>query len=197
MVENFEADRNRAKEALLLSQVHQKRSYNKGRLETEFKEGDLVVLNPHSLALLKNEKGRGQKLLMRYDGPFEILRKISPVTYQLRMPASYGTHPIINIAHLESYALSPPEFGDRPRKRLNHADFEEEPEYEVEAIVSERYRRVAKGRRVKEYKTRFEGYGPESDEWLPASHLKNAPAVLKAWNDHKRTIRSCHIKARM
>jgi hypothetical protein len=46
MIEEFEANRNRTKEALLLSQ---KRAYNDGRLMTEFDEGDLVVLNPHSL----------------------------------------------------------------------------------------------------------------------------------------------------
>ncbi|KAJ6579407.1 hypothetical protein B0H10DRAFT_1835613, partial [Mycena sp. CBHHK59/15] len=38
-----------------------------GRLTTEFDEGDLEVLNPHSLDLLRNEKGRGKKLLMKYD----------------------------------------------------------------------------------------------------------------------------------
>ena len=83
MWENFECDRTRAKEALLLSQIYQQRVYNKGRLLKEFNEGDFVILNPHSLDLLKTEKGRGNKLLMRYDGPFEIIRKLSPVTYQL------------------------------------------------------------------------------------------------------------------
>jgi len=103
MWENFESDHTRTKEALLLSQVHQQRAYNKGRLIKEFKEGDIVVLNPHSLDLLKSEKGRGNKLLMRYDRPFEIIHKLSPVTYQLRLLASYGIHPILNIAHLEEY----------------------------------------------------------------------------------------------
>lgn len=83
MWENFECNHTRAKEVLLLSQVHQQRAYNKGRLLKEFNEGDLVVLNPHSLDLLKMEKGRGNKLLMRYDGPFEIIWKLSLVTYQL------------------------------------------------------------------------------------------------------------------
>ena len=140
MVAHFEADRSRAKEALLLSQIHQQRAYNNGRMVTEFEEGDQVVLNPHSLSLLNSERGRGNKLLMRYDGPFEILRKISPVTYQLRLPAFYGMHPILNITHLEKYEVSPPEFGNRPRKRLHRTDFETEPEYDVEDIVGKRWR---------------------------------------------------------
>ena len=105
MVEQCSAKRHRAQEALILGQHFQKRAYNKGRLALEFSEGDSVLLNPHSLSLLRNEKGRGKKLLMKYDRPFEVIQKLSPVSYRLRMPASYGIHPIINIAHLENLHL--------------------------------------------------------------------------------------------
>ena len=83
MIEQFETLRSRAKEALLLAQVFQRRAYNKGRLLKEFETGDLVVINPHSLKLLRDEKGRGKKLLLKYDGSFEISEKLSPVTYRL------------------------------------------------------------------------------------------------------------------
>lgn len=182
MSEIFRADRQRAQEALMLGQHFQKKAYNKGRLTTEFNVGDLVLFNPHSLALLKNVKGRGQKLLMKYDGPFEIIKKLSPVAYQLRLPASYGMHPILNIAHLEKYEPSPPEFGnDRPTKSLNRDDFEVLEEFEVDKIVSERYRKGRSGRRIIQYLTRFKGYGPEADEWLSPNQLRNAPDVLSDW----------------
>ena len=138
MVEQFSAERHQAQEALMLGQHFQKRAYDRGRLSVEFEEGELVLLNPHSLSLLKSEKGRGRKLLMKYDGPFEIIRKISPVSYRLKMPASYGIHPVLNIAHLEKYRSSPPEFGSRPQKSLHRDDFDVLPEYEVERIVAER-----------------------------------------------------------
>jgi hypothetical protein len=77
----FNADQHRAQEALMLGQHFQKRAYNHGRLALEFNIGDLVLLNPHSLSLLKSESGRGKKLLMKYDGPFEIIQKLSPVSY--------------------------------------------------------------------------------------------------------------------
>ena len=185
MWENFESDRTRAKEVLLLSQVYQQRAYNKGRLIKEFKEGDTVVLNPHSLDLLKSEKGRGNKLLMRYDGPFEIIRKLSPVTYQLRLPASYGIHPILNIAHLEEYKQSPESLSNQPTKRLNHEDFNDLPEFEVEAIIGERLRKTRAGRRIREFKVRFTSYGPEFDEWLPPRNLRNAPELLAHWQATK------------
>ena len=45
---------------------------------------------------------------MRYDGPFEIIKKISLVSYRLRMPASYRIHSVLNIVHLERYRVFPP-----------------------------------------------------------------------------------------
>jgi hypothetical protein len=185
MIDEFTANRSRAKEALLLAQVFQKRAYNSGRLMTEFNEGDLVLLNPHSLNLLRNEKGRGKKLLMKYDGPFEIIRKLSPVTYQLRLPVSYGIHPILNIAHLEEYQKSPAELGDRPTKNLNREDFDTKPEADIECILAERFRKV-RGRRIQQFKVRWVGFGPEDDEWLTKKGLRNAPMIMQDWMDAKK-----------
>ena len=112
MLEAFSTTCHRAQEALMLKQHFQRQSYNKGWLSFEFQEGDLVLLNPHSLSLLRNETGRGRKLLMKYDGPFEIIQKLSAVSYQLQMPESYRIHPVLNIAHLEKYQPSPAEFGN-------------------------------------------------------------------------------------
>jgi len=101
----------------------------------------MVLINPHSLSLLKSEKGRGKKLLMKYDGPFKVIKKLSLVSYQLRMPASYGIHPVLNIAQLEKYQTSPTEFGVRPQKSLDCEDFDELPEYEVEKKVAKRQKK--------------------------------------------------------
>jgi hypothetical protein len=67
---------------------------------------------------------------MKYDGPFEVIQKLNLVSYQLWMPGSYGIHPILNIAHLEKYQSSHPEFGECPTKSLNQEDFNKMPEYE-------------------------------------------------------------------
>ena len=48
----------------------------------EYKERELVLINAHSLLLLKLEKGRGRNLSMRYDSPSQIIKKLSPVSYQ-------------------------------------------------------------------------------------------------------------------
>ena len=74
---------------------------------------------------------------MRHNEPFEIVKKISPVSYQLRIPASYGIHPVLNITHLEQCSASPPEFCTQPQTSLNREDFNILPEYKVEKIVAE------------------------------------------------------------
>ena len=181
MAEQFSANIHKAQQALVLGQSFQQKEYNKGCLQTEFKEGDLVLINPHSLDLLQKEKGRGRKLLMKYDGPFEIMHKISPVAYRLRLPVSYGIHPVLNIAHLELYKSSPPEFGKRPKRRMNREDFEDKPEMEVEKIIAEKWKVSKGGRRIKQYRIRFVGLGPEEDEWKTRQGLRNAPDLMADW----------------
>ena len=185
LVEGFVAERSRARDALLLGQIFQRKSYNKGRLNWEFKEGDKVVINRQNLGLLKEEKGRGNKFLARYEGPFEVMKKISAVAYRLRMPASYGMHPVLNIEHLEKYQESPSEFGDRPQLKTNRSDFDALPEFEVDKIVAERTRKGKNGRRIPIYRLRYTNYGPEGDTWETRQNLKNAPDVLLEWEKFK------------
>ena len=177
-------------EALMLRQHFQRQSYNKGWLSSEFHEGDLVLLNLHSLSLLRNETGHGKKLLMKYDGPFEIIQKLSAVSYWLQMPESYGIHPMLNIAHLEKYQPLPAEFGNRPTKSLNCADFDELPEYKVEMILTDQRKKSRKGRYVVEYLPRFKGYNANLDEWLNSRQLRNAPEILKVWHKKHKPLGS-------
>ncbi len=186
-LEEFTANRKQASDALILAQAFQKKYYNEGRLNIEFQEGDLVLINPHSLELLKSVKGRGKKIFMRYDGPFEIIQKISPLAYRLRMPASYGMHPVINIGHLEKYNRDSQGANDRENRNLNRSDFTELPEFEVESILAERMIKRGRRRNQKQFRVRFKDYGPEFDEWLTKNQLKNAPEILTEWEN----IREC------
>ena len=66
------------------------------------------------------------------------MEKISDVAYWIQLPASYGIHPVINIAHLELYKpdnVHP----DRPNNHLNRKDFSENPEFEVDQILDQKW----------------------------------------------------------
>ena len=101
---------------------------------------------------------------MKYDGPFEILQKYSPVTYHLHLPSSYGMHPVLNASHLEAYHKSDLAFGECPHKHLNCVDFTEMPEFDVERIIVERWHKAHNRWRVQELLTCFEGYDATYDE---------------------------------
>src|SRR6202044_2388814 len=126
---------------------------------------------------------------MKYDGPFEVIQKLSPVSYRLQTPGSYGIRPILNIAHSEKYQSSPTEFGECPVKNLNREDFNELPEYEVERIITKQTKKGRNGRRIIKYLTRFKGYSADSDEWLTQTQLRNAPEILEQWNRNRENSR--------
>ncbi|KAB5587674.1 Retrovirus-related Pol polyprotein [Ceratobasidium theobromae] len=178
--EQMQATRTLAKDCMRVAQSFQERSYNSNRQFVIFEPGDLVLINPHSLELLKHKTGKGKKLTMRYEGPFEIMERVSPVAYRLRLPASYQMHPVINIAHLESYKQSPEDLGKRPTQHIPRDDFEIMPEYEIEKIVDERLFE-SRGKKIRKYKIRWLGYGPQEDEWKTEKELRNAPDILRNW----------------
>jgi hypothetical protein len=179
---SFNALRSDARDNLVYAQHRQARSYNKNRRNLTFAKSDLVLINPHSLRLLRKVDGLGRKLLARYEGPFEVLERVKTNTYRLRMPASYGIHPVIHAEHLTTYTANSTPIVDRPTKSLSRDDFDTLHEFEIEKIVSER--KVKRGKRLTtQYKVRWKDYDESADTWEPERSLKNAPAVLRAWKD--------------
>ncbi|GJW31922.1 putative reverse transcriptase domain-containing protein [Tanacetum coccineum] len=73
------------KERLKAARDHQKSYANNRRKPLEFEVGDQVLLkvSPWKGAVLFGKNG---KLAPRYVGPFEILERIGPIAYRLRLP---------------------------------------------------------------------------------------------------------------
>ncbi|KIM19878.1 hypothetical protein M408DRAFT_172217 [Serendipita vermifera MAFF 305830] len=72
-LDELEAARRHAKDALTLAQNAYQNAYNRKRIHKEFEVKDLVLINPHSLKLGGPWGGKGHKLAERYEGPFEIM----------------------------------------------------------------------------------------------------------------------------
>ena len=189
LLQRLEAHRRQAKDCLIFTQVRQQRAVNKHRIPIEFEVGDLVVINQHSLQLLRSESDKGKKLKLKYDGPFEIQDKLSPVTYRLRMSSNYLMHPVLNIEHLEAYKPSPEHIGPRVTRGVKR-DTQHEPKHEAEilAILDDRLIRSGKDRLKREYLIQFVGESENEAEWKLESHI-NAPELMRAYSSQKRSQR--------
>lgn len=176
-LQSLEMHRSAARTAIARAQAKQANSYNKGRRLVDFPVGSLVLLNPHSLEW-KEAKGEGAKLVQRWIGPFEVMEKINPKVYRLRLDHRYPGSPVVNVEHLECYAPSPEEFGERvilPDTRLEKPENEE---YEVEDLIGHR---VNKRSKKYEFLVRWKGYDPHHDTWVSEQDLHNAPEILRRY----------------
>jgi len=90
-----------AKAALTLAVEKMKWYYNKKVQSILFKVGDKVLLN------LKDYQTTEQALQPWYEGPFEIIEKLSLVTFQLRMSPCYrAVYPVFHTSKLTQYSKS-------------------------------------------------------------------------------------------
>ena len=169
-----------ARDALVLAQEKQAKAYNKNRRPIdELKEGDFALVNPHTLKLVDVE-GTGVKLVQRTIGPFEVMEKINPLVYRLRLPESYPMHPVFNLEHLKKYHPSSPELGERtilPPTR----DVVGREEYKVECILGHRLASKRNGNR-RMYLVRWKGYEPTEDSWVSENAIINAPELKREYH---------------
>ncbi|XP_071933786.1 uncharacterized protein [Coffea arabica] len=95
------------RERLQSAQSRQKSYADTRRKDLEFEVGDKVFLR------VKPVKGgvvskKGKKLKPRYIGPFEILKRIGKVAYQLQLPSSMAKiHNVFHVSMLKKYHPDP------------------------------------------------------------------------------------------
>jgi hypothetical protein len=178
-LEDLQVHRDNARLAIARAQDEQAKYFNRGRRSIpEFKVGAKVLINPHSLEWLES-KGEGAKLVQRWIGPFEVLQKINPKTYRLRLDDRYPGFPVFSYDHLKPYT-EPIEDVEGSRLRLldTRSKKPATEEYEVERIVGKRY---DKARKQNMWLVRWKNYGPQHNSWQTRKDLRNAPEMVRAF----------------
>src|SRR5258707_9509230 len=116
------------------------------------------------------------KLAPKRYGPFEITKEISPVAYQLCLPAAWNIHNIFHTSLLSPYHETNTH---RPNYSRPPPDLiEGEEEYEVERIINHRCTGRA---RTLQYLIKWIGYPEADNTWEPADQI-HAPQLVNAYH---------------
>ena len=158
-------------------QDKQASSHNLGRYEIDFKAGDLVMVNPHSLKWIES-KGKHAKLVQRAIG---LLFPIQECVNRLDMSDKYPGTNVFNVEHLRRYHQSPSRFGECTVLPETQAHKPASEEYQVERITGHRQDR----RGHPQYLVRWEGYSPLYNSWVTSRDLHNAPVRLCEYKERE------------
>ena len=147
--------RNR-KEALAAHELARHRIADRRRSTfTPFKKDDRVWLDSRNLKTIYHKKMRPRR-----EGPFTITEVLGPVTYRLKLPATWRIHDVFHAALLKPYKENEvygQNFTEPPPELV-----EGEEVYEVETILNHRKR----GRGY-QYYVKWRGYPISDASWEP------------------------------
>jgi hypothetical protein len=94
-------------EKMRASQSRQKSYADKRRKDVEFQEGDHVFLRVTSTTGIGRAL-KSKKLASRFIGPYQILKRIGKVAYQIALPPSLSNlHNVFHVSQLRKYVSDP------------------------------------------------------------------------------------------
>ncbi|GJP54459.1 hypothetical protein CLOM_g13545 [Closterium sp. NIES-68] len=100
---------------------------------------------------------------------------VTPVTFRLRLPATWKIHNAFHVQLLKPYRDPNTIFTGRQLPPPPPVLVHDKPEYEVESVLAHRRRRNG----AVELLIRWKGYDPSEDSWVPESAMDNARRPLR------------------
>jgi hypothetical protein len=153
------------------------------RIAPTFQTGDQVWLDGRNIKMFHP----AAKLAPKHHGPFPIVRVLSPITYELRLPVQWKLHPVFHVDLLTPYHET--EFHgtnyDKPPPDL----IDGEEEYKVERIVASR--RFGRGHKL-QYLVKWKGYPDAENQWVAKEDVF-AEEAIKEFHD-LNSDSSTHIR---
>ena len=131
-----------------------------------FKKGDQVWLDSRNLKTMYNKKMKPKR-----EGPFTITEVLGPVTYRLKLPATWRIHNVFHAALLRSYKENTV-YGENYTKPFPELVDGEEV-YDVETILNHRRR----GRGY-QYFVKWRGYPISDASWEPERSFSEDGDIL-------------------
>ena len=156
-----------AKDTIVMTAMVMKAQYDSNHLPKYFDVGDWVSLRLHRGYTVAGLANRNVKLEQQFAGPFEVIERVGKLVYRLRLPSSMRRlHPVISLAHLEP--ANPP--NQDPFQRAPDQEPVLSPDGSInrrpERLLNKRVLARRNGGQLTEYLVRYQGLGPEYDDWL-------------------------------
>jgi hypothetical protein len=117
------------------------------------------------------------KLAAKRHGPFKITRVLSPLNYQLELPAQWRIHDVFHVDLLTPYRET--DFHGRNYERPPPDLINGEEEYEIERVVDSR--RHGRGGKI-QYLIKWKGYPDSENQWVSWDDV-NAPELLAEFKE--------------
>ncbi|CAI7731057.1 unnamed protein product [Closterium sp. NIES-53] len=152
-------------------QTSQKQYADRQRHDHSVAVGDQVLLDTRNL----NLSHLPSKLRPRFCGPFLVEAQVTPVTFRLRLPDTWKLHNAFHVQLLKPYKDPNQQFQGRQLPPPPPVLVQDEPEYEVERVLTHRRR----GGKTLEFLLRWKGYDPTEDSWVVEADMGNARRALK------------------
>ena len=142
------------------ARTNQSQADRRRRPAPSFRPGQRVWLSARDIPL----RVESRKLAPRFIGPFKVVRRINPVTYQLQLPRTLRINPSFHVSLLRPLLSSPlaPAARPPPAPRIMGG----QPAFTVRRLLDSR--RVGRGL---QYLVDWEGYNAEERSWVPARNI--------------------------
>jgi len=172
-----------------------------GRKDTQFKEGEQVMLSTVNI----NKHTLNRKLFPKFLGPFRITQVVNDVAYKLDLPNRWEIHDVFHVSLLKPWVAgkmgSPPPIPDQVEGEL---------EYIVERILDHRILKTSTRKNKnenatstarthnekKEFYVKWEGYGMEHCTWEPEAMLDNSQDAIAEYFEQKAQVQVRQTKKR-